>query len=72
MTPGDNIRQRSTSLTLDERELLIINNALNEICNGVDIDDFEFPARIGADREEAQALLQRVGRLYDELARGAG
>lgn len=70
MTPDT--EKRKTTFALDEDELLILNNALNEVCNGVDIDDFEFSARIGVDREEARALLRRVGGLYDELARGAG
>lgn len=47
-------------LSLDDLE--IINGALNEICNGVHIDDWEFRARMGVDREEAQALCDRVYR----------
>jgi len=70
MTPSTD--PRKTTLVLDENELLIVNNALNEVCNGIDIDDFEFSARIGTDREEARALLGRVSGLYRELPRGAG
>ena len=48
-------------LTVDE--LRIVNNALNEVCNGVDFSDAEFATRLGASREEARALLQRVNQL---------
>lgn len=65
-------KNRGAQVSLNETELMIVAGALNEVCNGVDIDDFEFSARIGTDREEARALLRRVGALYDELARGAG
>ena len=54
------------SLTLSKDELLILNNALNEVCNGIEIDEFEFSARIGAQREQAQALLRRITALYDQ------
>lgn len=69
---GDRVRGGTVDLSLDEAELLILNNALNEVCNGIDIDDFEFPARIGAEREEARTLLQRLRSLYEELAGRAG
>ena len=71
MTPRDEPGRNGTSLVVDEAELLIVNNALNEVCNGISIDDFEFSARLGAEREEARALLRRVGALYREVARGA-
>ena len=70
MTPRDEPGRNGTSLVVDEAELLIVNNALNEVCNGISIDDFEFSARLGAEHEEARALLRRVGALYREVARG--
>jgi hypothetical protein len=36
-------------------EAMILNNALNEICNGIDVP--EFHARIGCSVAEAQTLL---------------
>ena len=37
---------------------MIINNALNEVCHGVDLEhDGEFASRVGATRSEAQTLL---------------
>ncbi len=41
-------------------DLLLIKNALNEVCNGVDIEDFEFQTRLGASREDARELLRRI------------
>lgn len=43
-------------------ELVIINNALNEICNGVSLADDEFQTRIGATRDKASKLLSKVGK----------
>jgi hypothetical protein len=39
-------------------ELVILNNALNEICNGVDIPQFE--TRVGYSRERVEALLEQI------------
>jgi hypothetical protein len=51
----------SVTLTFTKQELEIVNNALNEICNGVDIQEFE--TRIGATPEAAEALLKAVNRV---------
>ncbi len=55
------------TLAVSEHDLVLINNALNEVCNGVDIADAEFETRLGGSREEARELLGRIGRL---LGRG--
>ena len=39
-------------------ELVILNNALNEICNGVDIPQFE--TRVGYPRERVEALFEQI------------
>ena len=41
-------------------ELILINNALNEVCNGIDFSDGEFAARLGAVRQEVLEILRRV------------
>ena len=46
-------------LSLDE--LRIVQNALNEICNGLDLEG-EFETRIGSDVGAARKLLDRVAR----------
>jgi hypothetical protein len=51
------------NMEFSERELLIINNALNEVLNGPDaIEEWEFGARIGTTREEARRLLDEIGK----------
>jgi len=43
-------------------ELVIINNALNEVCNGLPLGDDEFQTRIGFSRETASKVLAKVGK----------
>jgi hypothetical protein len=57
------------TVELNHNELVLVNNALNEVCHGVDIEDTEFSTRLGGSRQEAQALLLRFGRLLDEATR---
>lgn len=52
-------------VTFDRDELLIVNAALNEVCNGIEV--FEFETRIGADRSRVAALLKEVGTLLDQM-----
>jgi len=58
---GDLVR-----LDLSESELTIINNALNEVANGLDLA--EFSTRMGAERDDVQWLLQEVREILDRLA----
>jgi hypothetical protein len=51
------------SVKLSADELALLNNALNEVCNGVDFDDDEFQTRLGADRAHARKLLAELGHL---------
>lgn len=55
------------TINLTRDELLIINNALNEVCNGVDLEG-EFDTRMGVSVEEARELLKKV----DALVRSSG
>ena len=43
-------------------ELVVINNALNEVCNGLAFDDGEFQTRIGYSRAVARDVLQKVAK----------
>lgn len=49
--------------SLAREDLVIIHNALNEICNGVDFDDDEFETRIGYTRAQAAKVLKKIGKL---------
>ena len=55
--PGETMQ-----LTVTRHELGAISNALNEVLHGIEV--FEFHARIGATRNEAEDLLRRIGDLY--------
>lgn len=50
-------------IKLSKRELLILNNALNEVCNALDL--FEFQTRMGAELEEVQELLDQIKQVID-------
>ncbi len=63
MNSSDNSKQSTVTLTLDE--LVLLNNALNEVLNGVDIGEQEFATRLGASQEPAAALLSRLRNLVD-------
>jgi hypothetical protein len=47
-----------TRLPVTDQELRILNNALNEVCHGIDVP--EFATRMGATRDEVRALLDRI------------
>ena len=47
-------------------ELVVINNALNEVCHGLSFDDDEFQTRIGYSRAMAQNLLKKVAKALGE------
>ncbi|MBD2604485.1 hypothetical protein H6G81_08065 [Scytonema hofmannii FACHB-248] len=46
-------------------KLLILNNALNEVCNGIKLP--EFSTRMGAEREEVKILLKSINKLIHAL-----
>ena len=50
---------------LSEDDLLLINNALNEVCHALDIR--EFTTRMDADHAAAERLLTAVGALVDQV-----
>jgi hypothetical protein len=49
-----------TPVAFTRDELVVINNALNEVCHGLPIDDDEFQTRIGYPRTTAQNLLKKI------------
>jgi hypothetical protein len=51
---------------MDMGELLVINNALNEVCNGIDIPEFD--TRIGASIADTRLLLGRIGQIIDDMS----
>lgn len=56
----------NVTISLSTDELLILNNALNEVCNAIDVS--EFATRMGADLDEARGLLSEIGQTLDRMA----
>lgn len=54
-------------IKLSLEELNIINNSLNEVCYGIDMDDNEFFARVGASHEEGVSLLNNFSTLIRKI-----
>ena len=59
------VDEKKTELSLDNNELLILYSALNEVCNGISVPEFE--TRIGASKEAAFTLLNDLGRILDKV-----
>ena len=53
---------QSPSPVFNHDELVIINNALNEVCHGLSFDDDEFQTRIGYPRAVAEILLKKIAK----------
>lgn len=59
------MRDEKLSIEISQEELLILNAAMNEICNGIDV--FEFETRIGADRDRVALLLNEIRGCVDSF-----
>jgi hypothetical protein len=46
-------------------ELVVINNALNEVCNGLALGEDEFQTRIGYSRARAREVLKKVAKTLE-------
>lgn len=56
---------KDAEIEFSHDELLVLNAALNEVCNGMDI--FEFETRIGASRTKVQGLMAEIQSVLDQL-----
>lgn len=57
-----NVTNEEVHLAFNNNELIILNNALNEVCNGIDIEELEFQTRLGFERKELQELSRQLRR----------
>ncbi|MBL7487982.1 hypothetical protein I6A60_16240 [Frankia sp. AgB1.9] len=62
-----NVTSDEIEVRMSDADAVLINNALNEVCNGVHIADLEFHARLGATREEARALLRTISQAINVM-----
>ena len=70
--PADNaegLQPGEIAIAVTRDDLLLINNALNEVGNGIDIEDWEFATRLGVERDEALALLKVVSTILNSKER---
>lgn len=57
-------RTESISLDLSREQLRVLHQALNEVLHG--ISDAELSTRMGAEREEIAALMDRIRKAHEQ------
>ena len=62
--------ENDATLVVSYDEVEILNNAINEVCNGLDVP--EFSTRMGADLTEVQRLLRELHTLGVAMRNKAG
>jgi hypothetical protein len=45
-------------VALSESELIVLSNCLNEVCNGIDLTEFE--TRVGASKDKVAGMLRTI------------
>lgn len=55
-------------LDLSHNEVILLNNALNEVCHGLDFLDFS--TRLGGERDEFEALQRQIEETLEGMTRG--
>ena len=58
-------RSSSVTVNLEVGELYLLNNALNEVCNGLHLD--AFATRMGCERSVAAALLAQFHAMLERF-----
>ena len=58
-------KKSQPQLNFTREELVLLNNALNEVCNGLSFADDEFQTRIGYSREFALKVLGKVAKALE-------
>lgn len=61
------IDAQGVTIWLNRAELRLVNNAMNEITNGVHIPEWEFKTRLGETPADARQLLAEIGDTYQAL-----
>jgi len=58
------INRETIIIELSKDELGVLTNALNEVCNSIEV--WEFDTRMGVTIEDAQVILQHLAKIYRE------
>ncbi|MEH1841577.1 MAG: hypothetical protein V7L20_23225 [Nostoc sp.] len=61
----EQVEKEIATIRLNKEELVILNNVLNEVCNGLDLK--EFSIRVGTPRENVEELLAQIGKIIDAM-----
>ncbi len=59
------IESKSANFKISLDDLITIHQALNEVCNGLYI--FEFQIRLGVSREEAIMLMEEINHIINKI-----
>jgi len=51
------------NLNLTKDELIVAIGAMNEVCNGIHIDDWDFETRLGVSKSDARVFLKELHRI---------
>ena len=62
------INDEGADLRVTHDELLMLNNALNEVCNGVNIHEKAFQTRLAFERSDLRALLALIHELLPQIS----
>lgn len=60
--------RNSVCVRMSLQEVWAVNNALNEVCNGIDVPEFE--TRMGVSMQQAEALLFNIQQVLGKLEKG--
>jgi hypothetical protein len=59
------IAKSSASVSFTKAELILLNNALNEVLDGLNIPEFD--TRLGTSKQEAEELLHQIGLILGKM-----
>lgn len=62
---------QALTISLSKTELRLVCNLLNELANGIHIDDQDLQARRGQSRSDTRSLLGEFGDIYRTLPAGS-
>jgi hypothetical protein len=63
------VSKNSVRLDIDEQELLVLKAALNEVCNALEVPEFE--TRMGASLQEVEQLMGELRAAIDKVRNAA-
>lgn len=56
---------KDAEIEFSYEEMLVLSAALNEVCNGIDV--FEFETRIGVEKAKVEILMSEIQAVFDQI-----